>query len=61
MTNLNKTITAIQNNFLVINKEGNINASSNLAEVATIVSNINYYGFMPSMEVFDVLKTMSRE
>ena len=61
MTNLNKTITAIQNNFLVINKEENINTSSNLAEVATVVSNINYNGFMPSMEVFDVLKTMSRE
>ncbi len=52
---------AIENNYLCLPKVAILNAQNNLAEIATIVSNINYFGFMPSREIFDILLTWSKE
>lgn len=57
MTNLNKNIIAIQNNYLCLPVVENNIAQNNLKELATIVSNFNYYGFMPSYEVFKKLQS----
>lgn len=59
-TTQNQTI-AIENNYLFISKIEASAARNNITEVATIVSNMNHFGFMPSREIFDILLTLSKE
>lgn len=44
----------IRNNFLQLPKK-DLSCKKNLANAATIVSNMNYYGYMPSFDVFESL------
>lgn len=53
---MNNTQNAIliRNNFLQLPKKDS-SCKKNLANAATIVSNMNYYGYMPSFDVFESL------
>lgn len=51
---------AIENNYLCLPKVEISNDQNNLAEVATIVSNMNHFGFMPSREIFEMFLTWSK-
>ena len=59
MLNKNQKIL-VSNNFIAISSTPAEKKTQDISMVATVISNMAYYGYVPSMEAVDALKVLNR-